>query len=311
MEAAARRGIGGRRHVPFQQHPLLGGRRRTVARDGCQQRLAVGVAGAPVDAVGRPVLDQLADVHHRHPVAEVVDDRQVVGDEQVGEAQLALQVAQQADDLRLHGDVERRDRLVADDELRLQAQRAGDADALPLAARELVRVAVQVVGAQAHRPQQRLDALLAVRELVDQQVLAHHLAHRHARVQRRERILEDDLRPAPHLEHALARQRQQVDHRAVRAVADTSPGGPLQAEERASQGALAAAALAHQAERLAPADGQVDAVHGLDLAHHALQEAPLDGKPGAQVLRLQQGRSVGGGRGLRHRASTAPCCVRA
>ena len=317
MEAAARRRVGGRRHVPFQQYPLLGSRRRTVARDGREQRLCVGVAGTPVEAVGRPVFHQLADVHHRHPIAEVVHDRQVVGDEQEGESQLALQVAQQANDLRLHRNVERGNRLVAHHELRLQAQRPGDADALPLAARELVRIAVQVVAAHAHRFHQRLYPLLAVRELVDQQVLAHHLAHRHARVQRRERILEDHLHPAPHLEHALARQCQQVRHRSVHAVAHGAIGGAFQANERASQGALAAAALAHQAERLAPANGQVDAVHRLDLTHYALQEASLDGKPGTQVLRLQQGRfggsggSRGWGRRFRHRASTAPCCGRA
>ena len=44
--------------------------------------------------------------------------REVVGDEQVGEAELLLQVFEQVDDLRLDRDVERRDRLVADDQLR-------------------------------------------------------------------------------------------------------------------------------------------------------------------------------------------------
>ena len=59
-----------------------------------------------------------------------------------------LQVLEQVQDLRLHGDVERRDRLVADDQLRLQRERARDPDPLPLAARELVRVAVVVLGAE-------------------------------------------------------------------------------------------------------------------------------------------------------------------
>ena len=47
---------------------------------------------------------------------------QVVRDEQVGEAELVLQVLEQVDDLRLDRDVERRDRLVADDELRARAR---------------------------------------------------------------------------------------------------------------------------------------------------------------------------------------------
>ena len=56
-------------------------------------------------------------------------DRQVVGDEQVGQAELLLQILEQVDDLRLDRNVERRDRLVADDQLRRHRERASDADA--------------------------------------------------------------------------------------------------------------------------------------------------------------------------------------
>ena len=49
---------------------------------------------------------------------------------------------QQVQDLRLDRDVERRDRLVADDQARLDGERARDADALALPAGELVRVAL-------------------------------------------------------------------------------------------------------------------------------------------------------------------------
>ena len=76
-------------------------------------------------------------------------DREVVGDEEVGQAELLLQLLQQVDDLRLDRHVERRHRLVADDEVRLDRERAGDADALALAAGELVRVAVGEVRVQA------------------------------------------------------------------------------------------------------------------------------------------------------------------
>ena len=65
------------------------------------------------------------------------------------EPELVLQVCKQVDDLRLDRDVERADRLVAHDELGLHRERARDADALPLPARELVRVAVIAVGAEA------------------------------------------------------------------------------------------------------------------------------------------------------------------
>ena len=51
--------------------------------------------------------------------AHVAHDRQVVRDEEVGQPLLALQVLHDVEHLRLHGDVERRGRLVADQELGL------------------------------------------------------------------------------------------------------------------------------------------------------------------------------------------------
>jgi hypothetical protein len=39
-------------------------------------------------------LDDLAQIHDRDAVADVLDHREVVGDEEVGEAELALQIAQ-------------------------------------------------------------------------------------------------------------------------------------------------------------------------------------------------------------------------
>ncbi len=59
------------------------------------------------------------------PVRDVADDVQVVRDEDVGEAEVALQVLEQVEDLRLHRDVERRDGLVADDQLRVQRRARG------------------------------------------------------------------------------------------------------------------------------------------------------------------------------------------
>ena len=106
-----------------------------------EQRHRVRVQRPGEQLVGRRDLDDPAEVHHGDPVGDVADDREVVGDEDVGEVELLLQVDEQVQHLRLDRDVEGRDRLVGDDELRLQHERPGEADALPLAAAELVRVA--------------------------------------------------------------------------------------------------------------------------------------------------------------------------
>ena len=64
----------------------------------------------------------------------MLHDAEVVGDEQIGEAELLLEILQQVDDLGLDRDVQRRDGLVADDQLGLERERSCDADPLALAA---------------------------------------------------------------------------------------------------------------------------------------------------------------------------------
>jgi hypothetical protein len=105
------------------------------------------VARPAVELVHVGQLDEVAQVHDPDPVGDVLDDGEVVGDEQVGQVELAAQVEEQVEDLALDRHVERRHGLVADDELGIEGE-AGDADALALAAAELVRIAPGVVAAQ-------------------------------------------------------------------------------------------------------------------------------------------------------------------
>ena len=62
---------------------------------------------------------------------------EIMGDEHIGEAELVLQPLEQLQHLLGDQRIERRGRLVADDHVRLGGERAGDADALLLAAGEL------------------------------------------------------------------------------------------------------------------------------------------------------------------------------
>ena len=71
-----------------------------------------------------------------------------MGNEQIGEAEALLQILQEVDDLRLDRDIKRRHRLVADDQVGIDGERAGDADALTLPTRELVRIAPGMFGRQ-------------------------------------------------------------------------------------------------------------------------------------------------------------------
>ncbi len=90
-------------------------------------------------------------------------DREIVRDEQIGEAEALLQIDQQVDDLRLDVHVERGDRLVGDDEVGPQRERARDRDALALPAGEFVRIALGRFRAEADDVEQLADALRRLR----------------------------------------------------------------------------------------------------------------------------------------------------
>ena len=86
MEAAAARRGDRARDVPLEHDalPLLG-QIRVRDRDGRQQRLRVRHDRPRVELVGRRELDDLAEVHHRDPVAHVANDAEVVRNEEVGQ----------------------------------------------------------------------------------------------------------------------------------------------------------------------------------------------------------------------------------
>ena len=133
MEGAAGWRMHRARHFAWQLD-ALGLVRRVDRRNGREQRARVGMARVEVDLVARCELDNLAEVHYRHAIADVLDHAQVVRDEQISEFQLLLQVLQQVDDLRLDRNVERRHRLVENQETRIHRERARDSDSLPLSA---------------------------------------------------------------------------------------------------------------------------------------------------------------------------------
>ena len=167
-------------------------------RDGRQQRPGIGMARRGEQRVGRRGLDDAAEIHHGDAVGDVLHHREIVGDEDVGEAEPLLQVAQQVEDLRADRDVERRHRLVADDQLRLDRERAGDRDALALAAGEFVRIAAARNAAR--RPTSRSSSSTRARRAAggtrscSASGSPRICADRHARIERGVGVLEDDLR---------------------------------------------------------------------------------------------------------------------
>ena len=301
VEVAARRGIDRRRHVAGEDDPRPADL-RVGDRDRRQECLRVRVFGLREDPYPVGHLDDPAEVHHGDAGADVLDDAHVVGDEDVGQAELPLEVLEEVQDLRLDRNVERRDRLVADHEVGLEDEGPGDPDPLALAAAELVRVAVGVVRLEADHVHDPLDPgrpLAGGPHAVDPEALADALADRGARVERAEWVLEDDLHPPP-----VPLQGGAVEARDVDAVEGDRPGRRLdEAEQEASDGRLAAAGLPDEAKGLAVADLEAHPVHGPDQPDGAHQQAALDREVLHEVLDDDEGRAVGraGTRGRRGR----------
>ena len=90
-------------------------------------------------------LNDAAKVHHRYARRHVLHHGEVVADQQIGEIEFPPEFQQQVEDLRLHGHIERRGRLIADHDVRPHDERSGDGDALALATGKLRGIAVDVV----------------------------------------------------------------------------------------------------------------------------------------------------------------------
>ncbi|MBE1608671.1 hypothetical protein HEB94_005519 [Actinopolymorpha pittospori] len=95
MERTTGRRRGRVGNVAPEDDPVAPRRIRVRARDRGQQRLGVGMPRADVEGFRTGRLHNLPEIHHGHPVAEVLHDGEVVGDEEVGEVELFLQVLQE------------------------------------------------------------------------------------------------------------------------------------------------------------------------------------------------------------------------
>ena len=119
---------------------FMPGRRRRAAASSAGGRRCRGGAGCGTPRATGPSSTIAAGIHHRDAVGDLGDDAEIVGDEEHAHAALALELAQQVEDLRLDGDVERGRRLVGDEQRRVAGERHGDRGALAHAAGELVRI---------------------------------------------------------------------------------------------------------------------------------------------------------------------------
>jgi hypothetical protein len=86
------------------------------------------------ERLGRGLLHYAAGIHDADPVVGLGDDPEVVADQHQRHAGVGPDPGQKLEDLGLDGGVERRRRLVGDEQVGLARERHGDHHALVLAA---------------------------------------------------------------------------------------------------------------------------------------------------------------------------------
>ena len=194
-----------------------------------------------------------------------------MGDQQIGQSELFLQIREKVDHLGLDTDVERADRLVGDDQIGLGRQGSGDPDPLALATGELVRIAPERSVRQSdgveQLPHPDADGGSGA-QLVSADRLGDDALDALARVEAGIRVLEDHLHVAALLAELFTLERRQLD-----AVEADGPGGDRQEpQDRLADGALAASTLTDEPERCTVGDVEIDAVDRADGSDDAIEQ---------------------------------------
>ena len=230
----------------------------------------------PVDLT---VFDDLASSHHGHRIRDVPRQSEVVGDDECAHAEVLLQCEEQRQDLSAHRGVQGRDGLIGDEHLRVESQGAGDDDALPLSARELLRNRFEVVlGRGQLGCFERTDdpLVFAVFDPLHFQAFDHGFVHAALRIERPGRILQNHLHLPPERPQLLGLPRQRLaGERQLRTRFHL-----LQTEQRACQSRLPRSGLADDGEDLRLPQLQIHP------AHRAFAAPPgIEGD--TEVLRLE------------------------
>ena len=240
---------------------------------GPQKPPGIGVAGAVKYLPRVAVLHDLARIHHGDPVGHLGHYAQIMGNEQYGGPSLLLQVVHQIQDLRLHRHVQGGGGLVGKENLGIAGHSHGNHDPLTLTTGHGMGVALchQLRVGQAHLPQQlcrNLLGLLAGHPLMAQNTLAHLPSHPHGWVQAGHRILKNHGKfLAPVGLHSFVAQMGDVGALVGDgARLDLGWRGGQQLHNGLDGHRLAAAGLAHNAQRLTRIQPEADAPYRLDFA---------------------------------------------
>lgn len=109
------------------------------------QSLGIGVLRVLQYRLGDACLDNLAMLHDRDPVTDLIDHGKVMGDKQQCNPTLPAQFIEQLEDLRLYGNIKSGGGLIGDDQDRIVSQCHGNTDPLALSSRELMGISAKLL----------------------------------------------------------------------------------------------------------------------------------------------------------------------
>ena len=209
-------------------------------------------------------------IHQHHAIGDLPGKSHLVAHHQHGHP-VECQRHHRVEDLLDHFRVERGSRLVEQHDLRLHAERTRDRDPLLLAAGELRRIFVCLLG-DAHTPE------IVTRDILG--FLSRHLAHpdrreravrEHGQMRKKVELLENHAHFSAHFVDLLEILRQ------FHAIDDDTAALPaLDPVDASEQRRLAAAGWPANDDPLAPHDGQIDVAQHVESAEPLVQADNLD-----------------------------------
>ncbi|MNB95412.1 hypothetical protein D3C75_425850 [compost metagenome] len=251
--------------------------------DGADEAGDEGGGGGVVDSIRRGYLLDLALIEDADAVAHGERLLLIVGDEDEGDAELALQGFQLELHLLAQLEVQRPQGFVQQQDARLVDEGPGDGDALALAAGELARFAAADAG-QAHQLQHLLHLAVALRlgHTPDHQAVADVVPHIH--VGEEGVVLEHGVEVAIIGWHPGAGLAKQPDLPLARV---------LEARDHPQAGGLAGTARPQQGEEFSGRDLEGDVVDRLHLAIVAADPVKLYGCHGTSLSSNRAGSPPG------------------
>ena len=268
-----RRPVNSTRMARAVEHRRGAGRDRRLAAGGRRrdQPSGVSVSRRRQYFAARAALDAQALVHDVNAVGDAPDEAEIVRDEDDRQAKSLLQLPEQCQDAGLHRDIERGRRLVRDQQIGIERQCHRDHHPLALAARQLVRIGVELGGRVIDGDQlEQLERPVAGggprHSGMAPQRRRHLLADAVERVERRHRLLEDHGHSGAAKTIELSRRGAEQLRAAIARRSGRDAVGGEQAHDRQHRLALARAELADDGDRLAGGDVEVQAAHRVDRA---------------------------------------------